>query len=81
MAVAVERQRLLARTRRVYKVRLETGMKPLKSCCNGDGRPVKPPSFVLCAECFAALDKQMNDLLKPRAPIPVQGTAPAKETR
>lgn len=38
-------------------------MKPLSACCNGDGRPVQPPSKVLCKECFAELDKQMYRLL------------------
>lgn len=37
-------------------------MRPAKLCCNGDGRPVRPPSEVLCAECFAALDAQMQAL-------------------
>ena len=26
--------------------------KPLKFCANGDGRPVQPPSHVLCKECM-----------------------------
>lgn len=36
--------------------------KPLKFCCNGDGRPVHPPSWVLCAECFAKLDAKFQQL-------------------
>lgn len=26
-------------------------MKALASCANGDGRPVQPPSKVICREC------------------------------
>jgi hypothetical protein len=36
-------------------------MKPLKCCCNGDGRPVCAPSKVLCKECLEALDKKINE--------------------
>ena len=32
-------------------------------CCNGDGRPVSPPSRVLCAECGAELNEKMEKLL------------------
>lgn len=35
---------------------------PLSSCVNGDGRPIQPPSWVLCAECFAELDAKMRAL-------------------
>ncbi len=37
--------------------------KPLEFCVNGDGRPVQPPSWVLCAECFKLLDTQVRTLL------------------
>ena len=37
-------------------------IKPLAACVNGDGRPVHPPSFVLCKECFTVLDQQMRKL-------------------
>lgn len=40
--------------------------RPLKKCCNGCDKPPHPPSWVLCEDCFAALDKKMHDLLKPR---------------
>jgi hypothetical protein len=40
--------------------------EPLKVCCNGDGRPVQPPSWVLCKECLAKLDEQFKALLRPR---------------
>ena len=36
--------------------------KGLLWCCNGDGRPVAPPSRVLCRECFERLDKKIRDL-------------------
>ena len=32
-------------------------------CCNGDGRPVSPPSRVLCAECLAVLSAKIEKLL------------------
>ena len=35
-------------------------MKPLAHCCNGDGRPVQPPSKVLCKEC---LDKLLDKMI------------------
>ena len=38
--------------------------KPLKECVNGDGRPVQPPSWVLCKECLEALSVKMHDLLR-----------------
>lgn len=37
-------------------------MKPLASCANGDGRPIKAPSKVLCAECLDALGKKIEAL-------------------
>lgn len=37
-------------------------MKPHKSCVNGDGRPIQPPSEVLCAECFRQLGEQVRGL-------------------
>lgn len=36
--------------------------KSLKFCTNGDGRLVEPPSWVLCAECFAVLNAQIQGL-------------------
>lgn len=36
--------------------------KALKACVNGDGRPVQPPSKVLCRECFEVLKQQFEDL-------------------
>ena len=38
--------------------------KPLKVCINGDGRPVQPPSWVLCKECMAILDAKLKDIGK-----------------
>lgn len=49
-------------------------MKPLTACCNGDGRPIQPPSKVLCKKCLAELDRQMHALLGPK-PYPDQETA------
>ena len=40
----------------------------LASCCNGDGRPIQPPSKVLCAECLAKLDAQFQSLKRALAP-------------
>lgn len=37
-----------------------------KTCVNGDGRPIQPPSEVLCRECLDALDKKMHALLGPK---------------
>lgn len=37
-------------------------MKKLKSCANGDGRPIQPPSLVLCKECFDKLDAKFAAL-------------------
>lgn len=42
--------------------------KPLEKCCNGDGRPVQPPSWVLCKECLDALDKKMHEVLGGKKP-------------
>lgn len=36
--------------------------KPLKFCCNGDGRPVQPPSWVLCAECLRKMGEKFHKL-------------------
>ena len=36
--------------------------KPLEFCCNGDRRPVHPPSWVLCKECFQQLDQKFKEL-------------------
>ena len=33
--------------------------------CVNDGRPVQPPSEVLCAECLKRLDEKMEALLGP----------------
>jgi hypothetical protein len=38
--------------------------KALKFCCNGDGKPVQPPSKVLCADCLAKLSQKFEDLRK-----------------
>lgn len=38
-------------------------MKALSACYNGDGRPIQPPSKVLCRECFAALDVKLRAVL------------------
>ncbi len=40
--------------------------KPLKSCCNGCPKPPKPPSWVLCEDCFAKLDAKMEALSRPQ---------------
>ena len=56
--------------------------KPLKHCCNGcvdaDGKPkpTKRPSWVLCADCLAGLDRKMRAILSP----PPRDTLPTKET-
>lgn len=34
----------------------------LKTCCNGDGRPIQPPSEVLCKECLDELDRKFQAL-------------------
>ena len=39
--------------------------KPLAKCCNGCGKPPKPPSWVLCEDRFAVLDAKMETLLGP----------------
>ena len=36
--------------------------EPLKKCINGDNRPVKPPSWVLCAKCLSKLDDKFKKL-------------------
>lgn len=36
-------------------------MKPRTVCVNGDGRPVQPPSMVLCKECLDALDAKLHE--------------------
>jgi len=36
--------------------------KALTHCCNGDGRPVQPPSKVLCKECLTALSAKFDQL-------------------
>lgn len=33
-----------------------------RPCVNGDGRPVHPPSRVLCKPCFEELDEKMRNL-------------------
>jgi len=45
-------------------------------CCNGDGRPVKAPSKVLCAECLAKLSEKMNNLLKGGQHVNEPGVGP-----
>jgi len=37
--------------------------RPLKRCCNGCDKPPKPPSWVLCEDCFAKLDAKMEALV------------------
>jgi len=40
----------------------------MKYCVNNDGKPVHPPSKVLCKECLEALGKKMmglKELFKP----------------
>ena len=39
-------------------------MKALKLCCNGDGRPVQPPSKVLCKECLNGIGETLRDMLE-----------------
>lgn len=39
--------------------------RPLEKCCNGCDKPPKKPSWVLCEDCLAALDKKMTGLLGP----------------
>ena len=36
--------------------------QPLKYCINGDSHPVQPPSYVLCKQCLAVLDKDIHAL-------------------
>lgn len=50
------------RARRRAARGLRTMKKPLTTCCNGDGRPVHPPSWVLCQECFAVLREKFERL-------------------
>lgn len=49
--------------------------KPLRRCANGCEAPPKPPSLVLCAACFAALDEKMEGLLDLFSPprVPPEG--------
>lgn len=35
---------------------------PLEFCVNGDGKPVQPPSWVLCKECLGRLSEQFDKL-------------------
>lgn len=37
--------------------------KKTRLCCNDDGRPVCPPSVVLCRECLTELDQKMHRIL------------------
>jgi len=39
-------------------------MKPLKSCVNGDGRPVCSPSLVLCEECLDGIEDKLEKMIK-----------------
>ena len=52
--------------------------KPLTVCCNGDGRPVHPPSWVLCRECLAVLDAKVHALKAPREGEHIEGGGYAK---
>lgn len=35
-------------------------MKALKWCANGDGRPVSPPSLVICRECQDEIGRRLK---------------------
>ncbi len=37
--------------------------KPLKWCVNGDGRPVSPPSKVICRECQDAITAKLDAMI------------------
>ena len=39
-------------------------MRPLKACANGDGRPVQPPSKVICKECMDEIGVKLRALLE-----------------
>lgn len=41
----------------------------LTECVNGDGRPVREPSRVLCEECFQALNARFDELRRRLAAI------------
>ena len=39
-------------------------MKALKDCYNGDGRPVCPPSRVLCSECLTRVGEDLKKMIE-----------------
>lgn len=43
-------------------------MKALSACYNGDGRPVQPPSAVLCRECLDEIETKVKAMLIRLAP-------------
>ena len=48
-------------------------------CANGDGRPICPPSAILCRECLDALDakwKKLDGLFKSAPATDTQGVCP-----
>ena len=48
-------------------------MTPITLCVNGDGRPTRPPSKVLCLECLKELDRKMHEMLQRLDPLAVPG--------
>ena len=42
-------------------------------CVNGDGRPISPPSAVLCRECLRGLTVKMENLRSLFDPTPPEG--------
>ncbi len=44
-------------------------MKPLKFCANGDGRPVCPPSKVICKECLDEISRTLEKMIEDFAQI------------
>lgn len=38
-------------------------MKPLTTCANGDGRPIQPPSLVICKVCLDKIGATLRELL------------------
>ena len=35
----------------------------ITKCVNGDGRPIAPPSKVICKECMDKITKRMQDII------------------
>lgn len=59
-----------------------TDKKPV--CCNGDGRPVQPPSMVLCKECLDGIGEKLDVLGAKLEPTPrqeIEALASAAERR